>query len=264
MFKLNVFLLLWMLECTSLAQTKGPERPELHFEISIKPESEVGTHLIKAMTQVLDRLGYDFRYTEYPAKRGLIELKEGRIDGSMGRIGNLAELLQNSRVKRIDHPAAVFDFSRWCLKETRPDQPRIRTGTRLGALAMMMLEPEMSIPPVELQEIKDHRSGLKMLKSKRLDCIITAEKGFETEGISADDLKEFVRADLITFQVFPWILDRHESLRQAIADGLKNYPFTADFRRKYQSANRVCENSLNRLCPDGLLFRKKVFFTVGP
>jgi hypothetical protein len=27
------------------------------------------------------------------------------------------------------------------------------------------------------------------------------------------------------------------------------------------TADRVCENSLSRLCPDGILFRKKVDFT---
>jgi hypothetical protein len=35
------------------------------------------------------------------------------------------------------------------------------------------------------------------------------------------------------------------------------------FKRKYQSSKKVCKGHFNTLCPDGILFRKKVQFTIG-
>lgn len=244
------------------AATVSSTRPVLHFEIAMKPDSEMGKELTKAMTQVLDGLGFDSYYTQYPAKRGLLELKAGRIDGTLARVGDLADLLETGNLKRVDYPVAVFNYSRWCRKGVKGSQPRIRVASRLGSMAMSLMEPHLSVPPVELQEMKDQSSGLKMLQSKRLDCIITTEVTLEAEHVTPKDLAAFDRADLTTFQLFPWILNKHEDLGPAISAGLRNYPFPSSFQRKYQSAQRVCDGKLNLLCPDGILFHKQVNFDV--
>jgi ABC-type amino acid transport substrate-binding protein len=224
----------------------------------------MGKELIKAMTQVLSDLGYDSSYTQYPAKRGLLELKAGRIDGTLARVGDLNELMNTTNLKRVDYPVAVFNYSRWCRKGVKASQPRIRVASRLGSMAMSLMEPHLSVPPVELQEMKDQSSGVKMLKNKRLDCMLTTEMTLEAEQVTPKDLGEFDRADLTTFQLFPWLLDKHENLGQALAGGLRKYPFPPAFQRKFQSAQRVCEGKLNTLCPDGILFHKSVSFDVKP
>lgn len=255
----RVLILLFAMGPSIYAADLPQARPQLNFEISVNPDSELGKTLVAAMTASVAKLGYDFQYTYYPPQRGLQQLKVGRIDGSMGRIGDLTSFLDTQKLERINVPIVVFTFSRWCRKDVSASQTKIHTGSRLGTMAMKMLTPQLA-REVELQELNDLKAGLMMLKFNRLDCFLSVEDALEAEGITADDLKEFARFDLVSFQVFPWLSSQHQALKPAIEAGLNGYAFPEWFRKKHQNPRGACENSLNVLCPDGILFRKKVKF----
>jgi hypothetical protein len=235
-----------------------PNSKSMVFEIALKPESELHKTLTNAFRELLQKQGYEFQITSLPPKRGLQELKSGRVDGSIGRIGNLAKLLQSDQLIRLDTPVAVFPISRWCRKDLDKSAPSLSLATRLGTLVLMMLREHMDLKRVRLQEIGEQKGIVQMMKSARLDCLLSSEHLLEADGITLADLKEFDRFDLVTFEVYPWIQKRHEQLKPILDSQLKSYPFSEDFRKKYLQQKPACDGKLNILCPDGLIFKSKV------
>lgn len=72
------------------------------------------------------------------------------------------------------------------------------------------------------------------------------------------DLDGLDRFDLVSFEVYPWILKRHLPLKKPLESGLRAYPFSETFRKKFQNQKPACEGKLNVLCPDGLIIPRKV------
>lgn len=235
-----------------------PDSKTMVFEIALKPESELHKILTTAFRDILQKQGYELRTTSLPPKRGLQELKSGRVDGSIGRIGNLAKLLGSDQLIRLDTPVAAFPISRWCRKDLDKAEPSFTLATRLGTLVLMMLKDHMDLQRVRLQEIGHQKGIVQMIKTARLDCILSSELLLEADGITFDDLKDFERFDLVTFEVYPWIQKRHKQLKPILDSQLKSYPFPEDFRRKYLVQKPACDGKLNILCPDGLIFKSKV------
>lgn len=238
------------------ASTSDPKT--LVFEIALKPESELHKILTTAFRDIFQKQGYELRTTSLPPKRGLQELKAGRVDGSIGRIGNLAKLLGTGHLIRLDTPVAIFPISRWCRKDLNKTAPSITLGTRLGTLVLMMLKDHMDLPRIRLQEIGEQKGIVQMIKSARLDCLLSSELLLEADGITSADLQDFDRFDLVTFEVYPWLQKHHETLKPILDSQLKSYPFSEDFRKKYLQPKPACEGKLNVLCPDGLIFKSKV------
>jgi hypothetical protein len=228
------------------------------FEIALKPQSELHKTLTTAFRELLQKQGYEFRTSSLPPKRGLQELKSGRVDGSIGRIGNLAKLLQSDQLIRLDTPVAVFPISRWCRKDLDKSASSVILATRLGTVVLMMLKEHMDIKRVRLQEIGEQKGIVQMMKSARLDCLLSSELLLEADGIISEELQDFDRFDLVTFEVYPWLQKRHETLKPIMDSQLKSYPFTDDFRKKYLQRKPACDGKLNVLCSDGLIFKSKV------
>jgi hypothetical protein len=234
-----------------------PNPKTMVFEIALKPESELHKTLTTAFRELLQKQGYEFQTTSLPPKRGLQELKSGRVDGSIGRIGNLAKLLQSDQLIRLDIPVAVFTISRWCRRDLVKTAPSISVATRLGTLVLMMLKEHMDQDRVRLQEIGEQKGIVQMIKSARLDCLLSSETLLEADGIPFAELKEFDRFDLVTFEVYPWLQKRHEALKPILDSQLKSYSFPDDFRKKYLQRKPACDGKLNALCPDGLIIKSK-------
>jgi hypothetical protein len=241
-----------------ILQASTPKPQTMVFEIALKPESELHQTLTTAFRNIFKTQGYEFRTSSLPPKRGMQELKSGRVDGTIGRIGNLTRLLHSDQLIRLDTPVAIFEVSRWCRKDLDKATPSLTLATRLGTLVIMMLKEHMDLDRVRLQEISEQKGIVQMIKSARLDCLLSSEQLLEADGIPLADLKDFDRFDLVTFEVYPWIQKRHAQLKPMLDSELKSYPFTDDFRRKYLQQKPACEGKLNVLCPDGLIFKSKV------
>jgi hypothetical protein len=241
---------------TLLALTS--EKPTLTFEVSIKQDSELPRTLTQAFRRIFHEEGFEFKTVNLPARRGLQELKTGRVDGSMGRIGNLATLLPTDTLIRIDTPVAVVHFSRWCRSGIKKLRPPYRVGTRLGTLALNMLSKHVDLKNVTLEEVGNQRGIVQMLKTGRLDCILSSDVLLEAEGIKSDDMQSFERFDFVTFEVYPWILRRYEHLKFIIESKLRSYPFPSSFQKKYLEQKPACNGKLYLLCPDGIIFKYTV------
>ena len=257
MYFLHIVVLTWVLQPIDLeAKTSNPI--PFTLEVSIKQESELPQILTHAFSGILEQEGFELRTVNLPAKRGLQELKTGRVDGTMGRIGDLATLLQTEALIRLDTPVAIVDFSRWCRKGFANVKPPLKVGTRLGTLALNLLSKHIDHTSVALEEIGNQRGIVQMLKSGRLDCILSADVLLEAEGIKPDDMGTFERFDFVTFEVYPWILRRHAHLKAVLESKLKSYQFPPTFRKKYLELKPACEGKLRLLCPDGVIFKYKV------
>lgn len=232
--------------------------PTLRFEIAVPPGSELHATLSGSLKDILQKEGYNLQITSLPPKRGLQELKAGRMDGSVGRIGNLASLLGNKDLIRVDAPVAVFQVSRWCRKDLEKSSPTITLGTRLGTLVLMILKEHMTLSRIKLEEIGNQKGIVQMLKTERLDCLLSSDLLLEADGVSAQDLNGLDRFDLVSFAVYPWILKRHLPLKELLESGLKAYPYSESFRKKFQDQKPACEGKVNLLCPDGVIIQKKV------
>jgi hypothetical protein len=250
-------MILLMVSWPTIAVENSANRT-LTFEVAVNSESELHKSLATAFREILHKLGYELKTISLPPKRGLQELKAGRVDGSVGRIGNLAKLLQSDDVIRLDSPVAIFQISRWCRKDLDKTSRTIKLGTRLGTLVLMMLKEHMDLSRVQLEEIGHQKAIIQMLKSSRLDCFLSSDQLLENDGIKRPDLQNFDRFDFVSFEVYPWIQRRHAGLKERLESELKSYPFSKDFRQKYMEHKPACDGKLNVLCPDGLIIKAKV------
>ncbi|MDQ3230267.1 MAG: transporter substrate-binding domain-containing protein [Pseudobdellovibrionaceae bacterium] len=260
MLKWSLITISWLLSQLCLAADTSKNLPGLNFEISVNPDTEMGRVVTGALTKVVQDLGYGLQITSYPPKRGLMELKAGRVDGSVGRAGNFNTVLGSKDFVRIDFPIVVFRISRWCRVDRDKSKPKIHVGLGLGYLLMKLLMDHMDSGRVEIQTLTDQKAGIQMLKAGRLDCVLSNDLIMETQGLSSNDLKDFERFDLMTIEAFPWIAKRHEHLKAGIEAGLKAYPFPEAFRKKFQDLSPACEGTLSVLCPDGAIFTKRLDF----
>jgi hypothetical protein len=233
---------------------------EIAMETPVNPESPMGKGMADALHAALAPLGYKLTVKFFPSRRGLEELKVGRVDGTVGRIGNIPKILGASHLVRIDFPIVSLHLSRWCRKGLEHDKARIIVGSRLGSLVAMMISPHLDPERINLTEIRDQKASVDMLRKNRLDCLISNDLVLATDGITQEDLRDFERFDLMTVQVFPWISNTHESLKPGIEKGLRLFAFSREFRQTFQELKPACENQFSVLCPDGLLIRKSVDF----
>jgi len=235
-----------------------PNTKTLVFEFPLKPESELYKVLTTAFRDILQKQGYELRMISLPLKRGLQGLKSGQVDGSIGRMGNLSKFLHTDQLIRLDTPVAFSSISRWCRKDLEKTTSSLNLGSRLGTLALNLLKDHIDLKRVQLQEIAEEKSIVQMLKSGRLDCVLSSDLLLGAEGITEVDLKYSERFDLLAIQVYPWIHQRHEKLKSILESGLKSYPFPEDFRKKFLQPKHMCDGKFNVLCPDGVIFKSKV------
>lgn len=247
-----------LLQAENLGKPNQDSTPSLTMEAPVNPESFMGKNMQAALSDVLSNMGYRLNVVFYPSRRGLEELKHGRVDGTLGRIGNVSEMLQASHLIKINFPILSLHVTRWCRKDLDRNKPILAVGSRLGSLVAMMITPHFAPGRIQLNEIRDQKASVSMLHKDRLDCLLSNDSVLGTDGITAADLKNFDRFDLMTVQAFPWISRKHQALKAGLEAGLRAYAFPKIFHNTLQALEPACENQFNRLCPDGLLFLSKV------
>lgn len=244
-----------VLSLTCAASSVSPKTP-LQFETLLNPNSELHQYLRQAYRSIFHSLGYEFTSISLPPKRGLVELKEGRVDGSLGRVGNVSRFIDHPNLIRVDVPVAEISISRWCRNDLKPGQRPIKLGVRLGSLALAKIKPHVD-SRIVIEEMGTEQSIVHMLQSSRIDCLISSELLLESDGVNMQLLKGFQRFDLVVFELYPWILKRHGHLKDKLESGLRSYTFPEGFRRKFFDRRAACDGKLNLLCPDGLLIKSK-------
>jgi len=244
----------------AVAENAQKSRPNLHFESVVRAESEMGKGLATTLQKVVNNIGYELIISDFPARRGMEELRNGRVDGSLGRIGNLTQLLNTQEIIRLDVPLMSLKVSRWCVPGADKLQRTLKVGFRLGAVVMIMVSEAINKDHIDLVEIRSQMSSVKMLSTSRIDCLLSNDLVLATEGVKPDDLKPFHRFDFMTVQVFSWISARHARLKPVLEQELKTYDFPPEYRQKFLTDKPVCENAYDVLCPDGFLFLKRVDF----
>ncbi len=248
---------------THAADTSS-KRPTLTFEVAVPADFELHKGLSAAFKEILDRQGYDFRSMSLPSKRGLQDLKAGRVDGSLARMKNLSQILEAKDVIRVDVPIAIIQITRWCRKDLERSKRPFRVGTRLGNLVLLVLKQQMDPSNVMIDEIANQKGVAQMIKSGRLDCLLSSDPLLQADGVVLKQLDGLDRFDLISIELYPWIAKRHLALKEHLESGLKAYQFSATFRKAFLDQRPACEGKLNVLCPDGVLFLKKVELDLLP
>src|SRR6218665_1803262 len=99
------------------AALHGAEPAEIHFESAVPENAPVGQGMNQAFVSVFQGLGIKYATLYYPARRGIQELKLNRVDGSIGRIGDIQAMYGLSDLVRIDQAVARETASLWCRKE---------------------------------------------------------------------------------------------------------------------------------------------------
>lgn len=256
---MRLWILLIQLAILSLTWAGSSVLPKktLQFETSLNQSSELHQVLRQAYQSIFHDLGYEFTSTSFPPKRGLLELKAGRVDGSLGRVGNVSRFMESRDLIRVDVPVAEISISRWCRKDLTPGTKSIKLGVRLGSLVLAKIKPHVDSSNILIEEMGNEQSIVLMLLSSRIDCLLFSEILLESDGIDMQDLKGFQRFDLVVFELYPWILKRHEHLKRKLESGLRNYAFPDRFRRKFFNRKAACEGKINMLCPDGLIIKLK-------
>ncbi len=249
---------------SSSAQAQ-PSPRKMVFEISVKKDSPAVKTLLDALSIVLGKKAIEAEYINYPARRGLEELRGGRIDGSVGRVGNLNHLIGIDSLVRIDVPIVVMPWSLWCgpTEAAMKQLKRPRLGFPNGNLAAMMLVDLVDDPSIVLNGIGSLQSLVTMLNKKRLDCIIGPEKLFKVDGVSSEDLQQLNRHDLVNLAAYPWITSKHIGLKAHLETELRNFPFPESWKAEYQNPESQCKNPLDALCPDGRIFTKSTLLNSG-
>lgn len=245
----------------TLAKAEGIASPkEITMETPVNPASFMGKGMTDAMAAALAPLGYRLAVKFFPSRRGLEELKSGRVDGTVGRIGNVPRILGASHVVRIDFPILSLHLSRWCRRGLEPTKAKVIVGSRLGSLIAMMIAPHLDSERISLVDIGDQKASIEMMHKKRLDCLLSNEQVLATDNIPMQDLREFDRFDLMTVRVYPWIADKYQSLKPYLEKELRLFHFDKKFRQTFQDLKPACRNQFDLLCPDGLLIQKLIDF----
>jgi hypothetical protein len=231
---------------------------EMLMESPVPTKSLMGKGMEGVMREALLAVGYRLRVTYFPSRRGLEELRLQRIDGTVGRIGNLPKMLDAPHLVQIQVPVLHLNVTRWCRKNIQPNPKTILVGSRLGSVIAMTLVPFMAPGLVELVEIRDQKSSVQMMLKGRLDCLISNDNVLATEGVKKEELEPFDRFDIVTVEVMPWIDRRHEHLKPKIEKAMRAHVYPQEFEEQFRNLKPVCHNQFNRVCPDGLLFTKGI------
>lgn len=248
-------LLLWLLAESAASKP-------IRLEISVPLDSELAKELTTAFTHIFAKKDLQLVPSDFPTKRGLEEMKSGRIDGTMGRFGNLASGPQIKSMIRIEYPTVLLTFSMWCNRKVRSTQQPIVLGLRLGSTVMAMLDSALDRNRVRSVELNSYASAVQMLRSGRLDCILGNDNLMVSSGMDARELDEFTRKDLITAAGYAWISSSYGHLKGFLEKELKAYHFSEGWRKKFRTDKSVCKDSYDVLCPDGVVFTRSVDFKV--
>jgi hypothetical protein len=257
-FEIGMWNRIPFLVLLSIANLEAAPR-HLRFEIAIKKDSEFGRGIESAFSAVLSKAGYTVSLEDFPTRRGLEELKNGRVDGSIGRLGPIATMYQIDSVVRIDVPSLIMTMSIWCEK-SKEDLLKVkspRLATFHGSVIATRLVQAMDEKSAEIIDIPNYHTMLTMMNKGRLDCFLGSYSFMTNQGVKAGDVEHLYRHDLVTSRGYPWINRKYAFLKTFLEKELRAYTFPADWSKKFLNNQTACRKRFDYVCPDGRFFKKE-------
>lgn len=211
-----------------LLVTLGPgasaERTEIVFSCWIPPELRGYQVVERLYKESFAALGYDFKMYYRPARRSIREASQGVTDGDCARVEDYLSDHSNAELVRVDALLAQSPLQIWSntpgvqfkdLSEPFSDA-NYRIGFNEGNATVQRLVSKHDLTSVT--EVKNTRSGLKMLSSGRLDLFMGGAEPIYQE-LEVLDLEQpiYLAAELMMLRGYPYMHESHRELSQDFA-----------------------------------------------
>ncbi len=250
----------WCATEITLAETAVSSRDVVHFDMVFRKNSDLGLRLTQAFASVLRQFGRRFTTEQFPARRGIEELKNRRVDGTLGRVDDLAGVHGLTDYVRLDVPVLYTTLSLWCTKDVKAMKnlaaPRV-AYLRSSVLASRLISL-IEDSSVQLSAVNSYHNVLVMMQRDRVDCLLASDIHLDTEHLTPDDLASAHRYDLVTLPAYSWISRKYEDWKVPLEKELKQLVGRRDWRELYLEDRARCTVSYEYLCPDGRIFARQV------
>lgn len=191
-------------------------------------DSYDGKFLNLLYTEAFKRLGFEFVYMFYPAKRGSMMAAIGKSDGELARAFNYNEKLPN--LTRIDEPIFTVRISAFT---TRPEiklngweslkSTDYKVEYMRGLKICEVKLPEF-VKKENLSDIANWSQGLKKIIAKRTDVYIEVERTV-LRALKSDEFKDTnirVAGLLEEIDLYTFLNKKHADLIPKLAAVIKN------------------------------------------
>lgn len=242
------------------ADTAVKDSSILHFDMVYRKDSDLGTRLIRFYEQAFRKYGYVFVAEQFPARRGLEELKNNRVDGTAGRVGNLVTIFGVPHYFRLDVPVVYTTMSLWCNKDAQKlksiKNPRIAYlhGSTYATQVVNRIEDKTVI----ISTVAGYRNMVVMMRNDRIDCLVASLSNMDTENVGPNDLKGFWRHNLVTMPSYPWLARRFLKWKEPLEKELQQLTSDREWKKLYLEDRARCTESFDVLCPDGRIFSRQL------
>jgi hypothetical protein len=242
------------------ASVPGQTRNLVHFDIAFRKDSAVSLRLIKTFEDVFRPLGKQVVVEYFPWRRGLEELKNQRLDGSIGRVDDLVTEPGVQDYVRLDVPLLHATLALWCNKDA--DRMKTLKEPRIAYLENSMLASRVvrriEDKSVHLSPVRSYRNMLVMMKRDRMDCVLAIDPRLEAEAVHVDSLRDFSRHNLVTMPAYVWLARKHEGVKERLEKKLRKLVAEKEWKKSYFEETARCPGGFEQLCPDGRIFTRQV------
>jgi hypothetical protein len=211
---------------------------------------------------VFREFGFRLSADHYPARRGLEELKNKRVDGTLGRVNDLVRAHGLKDYVRIDVPLLYTTLALWCNKDVKGmkslEQPRL-VYLRNSTLAQR-LATQIEDSSVQLSAVSSYHNMLVMIQRDRVDCILATDVQLDSEGLHPAEYSANHRYNLVTLPVYSWISRKHEILKPKLEQELQKLVASPDWKKLHLERKTNCAGPPDDLCPDGRIFARPFRF----
>ncbi|WP_141732668.1 hypothetical protein [Oligoflexus tunisiensis] len=232
----------------------------VHFDIAFRKDSDAALRLISTFEGVFRPMGMQVVVEYFPWRRGIEELKNKRLDGSIGRVDDLVTLHGVQDYVRLDVPLLYATLALWCNKDARRmkalKQPRVAylESSMLASRVVQHIQDKS----VQVSPVHSYRNMLVMMQRDRMDCLLASAARLEVES---PDLKQFpgiFRHNLVTMPAYVWLAKKHESTKSVLEKELRQLVAEKEWKRNYFEETARCGGQFEQLCPDGRIFTRQL------
>jgi len=232
----------------------------VHFDMVYRKDSDLGLKLIRTFAHAFSQAGYRFDVEQFPSRRGIEELKNRRVDGTVARVGDLAIMHGIRDYIRLDVPLHYTTLSLWCNKEAQTMKnlahPRVafQRSSPMSTLVAELIEDRS----VQVTTVSSYRNMLVMMQRDRLDCLLASDAQLDTEHIGRQELKGVFRHNLITLPTYSWIAIKHKHWKPILEKELRQLVEDKLWKKLYFEVKASCSFAFQKLCPDGRVFARQL------
>jgi ABC-type amino acid transport substrate-binding protein len=239
-----------------------PLQNVVHFDMVFRKDTDPGQRLVQTFSRAFSQFGFRFSAEHYPARRGIEELKYKRVDGTLGRVDDLASVHGLKDYVRLEVPLLYTTLALWCNKDVRTMKslmhPRVvylRNSTLAHRLAKRIEDRS-----VQLSSVSSYHNMLVMLQRDRVDCILATDVQLDTERLRPEGFSASYRYNLVTLPVYSWISRKYENWKSSLENDLRQLVSTREWKKLYLEHKTSCTASFHDLCPDGRIFARQFPF----